>query len=499
MLYEGDIECIEKLLKTAKRIVKKGFSIGREPFEKRVQLWNETKENFDRYEDGECGKFLEDLDMHYRSTFDIALLILDRSFKINNEDFQCREYTDEEFEVYERIEKYNVFEIMSKNDIKKKVIVKDKNILNLFEEYYVHMDQWVEEIIENPDIRITVRYYLKKKWGSYKEKLNEAINELISELDWFRKLVRGWQEEAEARAEEMTGELKDGLEKKQYELEEKEQELQGIIEEIKGMKEKVDRGSRLVDMGEAKFYENNFIGRIKNKLQGEVDISGKKFVVESIKYYKDVDILKYAEDLADRDIRNLPENKYIIARLVEKKILGKKQEILLKAMFCGRTEKFAKYGIDTDPLELSDINPYLSEAMDIADNKKMLLCIASPTGFAKEVEERINGEEFHKNFLSIVSVCLVDMETGKLIINPYDQIAKNFKKICMLEIDKEKEAKTKKCVENMLIEKGHVSLIDAARICGDKKFIKKVFYDLESERGCRVRYIKDIGLVLVGR
>lgn len=483
-MYDGDFDCIENLLKPAKRVIKKSFSIEREPFEKRLQLWNEIKENFEKYEDGFCGKFLEDLDMHYRSTFDIALLMLDRSFRINNDDFQPKKYSDEEIEVYEKIEKYNVFEILSKDDIKKKVILKDENLINLFEEYYIHMDKWVEEVIENPYISPTIRSYLKRKWESYKEKLNDAINELVSELDWFRKLVSRWQEETKAIVEKMTSELKE--------------KMQRMIEEIKEMKEKVDKGSRLVDLGEAKFYENNFIGRIKSKLQKEIEVLGKKFVVESINDYKSIDVSKYKEYLSENDLKNLPENRYVEAILKEKKIFGKKQEILLKAIFCARTEKFAKYKFDTDPLELSDINPYLSEAMKNRDGK-MILCIASPTGFAKEVEEHINGEDFYKNFLSTASLCLIDMETGKLLINPYDELAKKFKKICMLEIDEEREEKLKKCIQDVLIEKGYISLTDATKLCGDKKLAKKAFYILEEEKGYRVRYVKDFGLVLVRR
>jgi len=129
--------------------------------------------------------------------------------------------------------------------------------------------------------------------------------------------------------------------------------------------------------------------------------------------------------------------------------------------------------------------------------EKMLLCIASPTGFSLQVREHMEGEDFHKNFLSTVSVCLIDMETGKLIINPHDEIAQDFKEIFMLEIDKEKMAKIKRCIEEKLIEKDYICLKDAIKLCGDKKLVKKVFYDFEDEKGYKVKYIRNVGLVLV--
>ncbi|HEC87999.1 MAG TPA: hypothetical protein ENI52_01635 [Thermoplasmata archaeon] len=504
MLWDGDVDKVKKLMKQAERVIKKGFAIAREPFEKRLQLWNEIKESYEKYQEGEYGKFLDDLDKHYRSRFEVALLILARAFIKNSEEFPpSHSYSQEEIETYERIEKYNVFEILTTDDIKKKIVAKDRNLLGLFEEYYVEMDRWADEIIENPEIRLELRYYLKDKWENYKNKINEAVNELIKELDWFRILINKWSQEtekiAEGKAEERIEEEMKKIEEERKQIEEEKEKLQKIIEEIRGMKEKIDEGSRFVELGEAKFYENNFIGRLKNKLRGEIEIDGKKFVVEDIKEEKIENVYKYAEKLDHIELKNLPENKCIIAKFVERKILRRGREIILKAIFCSRIGKLAHYKFDTDPLKLNEINPYFTETMDMAKGEQMILCIASPTGFAKEVEERIIGEDFHKNFISNFSVCLVDMETGKLLYNPHDELAKKLKRICMLETNEELVAKVKNCIEEMLVEKNHVTLDEAIKICGDKKLVKKVFYDLEDEKNYRVRYVKEIGLVLVGR
>lgn len=317
MVFDGDIECAKRLVNPAKKVINKGSSVAYEPFEKRVQLWNEIKQNLDSYEDGECGKLLDDLDRHYRSSFDVALLVLARSFKMKDEDFpQSQIFSDEELGIYERIEKYNVFEIISKDDIKKKVIAKDNNFLDLLEEYYVHMDEWVDETIDNSDMRLTLRYYLKKKWGEYKQKINQAVNELNREYDWLGTLINEWKIKAEAQIEQITGEKDD-------ELHEKEQDMQKVIDEIKGMKENIEKGSRFVEIGEAKFYEHNFIGRTKNKLHGKIEFSGQKYKVEDIKEYSEVDISKYLDKLSEKDIKNLPENKYVTAKLIPKKIFGK--------------------------------------------------------------------------------------------------------------------------------------------------------------------------------
>lgn len=488
MIYDGDIERAKKLINPAKKVIKKGSSVRYELFEKRVQLWNEIKQNQDTYEEGECGKILDDLDMLYRATFDFALLILARSFKEKDDDFPASQiFNDEEFEIYEKIEKYNVFEITTKNDIKKKVIAKDENLLELFEEYYAHMDKWVEETLDNSDMRLTLRYYLKKKWGEYKQKINDAVNDLIREYDWFRVLVANWGKKAESAALE--------TEEKPEELGEPE-ELEEL-EEPEELEEIIEDGPRFVELGEAKFYEHNFIGRTKNKLHGKIEFSGKKFKVEDIQEHSEADLSKYIENVSEKDIKNIPENKYVVAKLKPKKLFGK-ESIFLKAVFCGRVEKYAKYGLDTYPLELVDINPFISDAMDEARSERMLLCIASPTGFSKEVEEHIDGKEFHQNFLSVVSVCLVDLVTGKLIMNPHDKTAREFKEIFTLEIDEEKVAKAKGQIGEALIEKGGVRLDDFVKKHGYKKqIVEKAFYDLANEKDYVAEYQKEFGTLVL--
>ena len=152
MFDEGDIGCVKKLLLPAKRVLKTGPQIKYEALERRVELWNQIRTNFDRYQDGECGTFLKDLDSHFCSQFDAALVALAASVKANGESFDAiRIFSEEELGLYERIERYNVFEILTVNDIKKKLIQRDENLLGLLHDYYVEMDSWVDASLENFD------------------------------------------------------------------------------------------------------------------------------------------------------------------------------------------------------------------------------------------------------------------------------------------------------------------------------------------------------------
>lgn len=101
-MFRERIDCVERLLKPARKVLKLGKEINYYPFEKRVALWNEIRENYESYLDGSCGTFLSDLDMHIRSQFEASLLVLALSFKINKEDFKGVEmFNDKEFELYD--------------------------------------------------------------------------------------------------------------------------------------------------------------------------------------------------------------------------------------------------------------------------------------------------------------------------------------------------------------------------------------------------------------
>ena len=535
---EGDIDCVEELIKPAKRVIGERDSISYDPFEKRVSLWNRISENYDKYKDGVCGQFYPDLDSHFKSLFEISLLILADSFRNNGESFKAAErYTEKEIAAFKLIERYNYFEIYSINDIKKKVVAQDTSTLRLFKDFYV-VDRWLSQVLEDPSFKRFVRYYLKEKWRAYKDKLNEAMGSLIIELDWFRNLVVQWEKEARAYAEEelerairsMRQELIDEVSteiekvkdmesqiaKKEEELKEKEKELDAReetikkeIEELRLLKEKKEKGSRFVETGRAKQYELNFIGRMERKLTDEVKISGKSFKLEKLEEGREVDVSRYIGAktkigiLREKDVKNIPENRYVVAKLVERKLIGSKERYTLKAIFASRVDRYVERGFDTDPLELSDVNAYMVDARDEAKQmgETIVLCLASPTGFEEAVRDHVSSDEFYRNFLSrYLSVILIDLDANRMFYNPNDDVAKEFAKICEMEIDKEKMARVERCVKSAIDEevsiRGYAVLSDLTK-CGDEAIVRAVFYRVAEENNWKVKYVDGVGLVVM--
>jgi hypothetical protein len=189
MFKEGNRECIDKLLAPSRAVLDLGVSIRNEPYDKRQALWNEIKLNAGRYRNGECGKFLGDLNTVFSSSFDASLLLISLAFKQNNEQFEGEGYfSASEIEAYETIEKFGYFRILSKNEIAKKIRTKDEKTLTLLREYSVSVKPRIDNIISDATVRDSIRIYLKRQWDENTKKVGGAIASADFDLDWFASL-----------------------------------------------------------------------------------------------------------------------------------------------------------------------------------------------------------------------------------------------------------------------------------------------------------------------
>ncbi len=578
-LFDEDINCVKNLLKPSERVLNQELDVYVESYQKRTKLWLQIEENYDRYLDGECGKILSDLDQHIRSKFEVSLALLAWSFKKNGEFYEpaSRRYSDKELEALGRVLRYNVFEIYTIEDVMKRIMHRDNNILTLLREYHHGVDRWIEEVLNDPEIKLPLRYFLKKKWDSYKEKINEAIAEATRRFDWFRDFLTMVDEETEVvettyrrrldakdrqmeelrrsfekelkeirkeldkgsevekllrekeelkrqfeeekkriledigrmRDEEMKKMLKAELEKvkedvlasvkaiedeirqKEDDIKRREEEVAKKIREVTSLAEKVEKGSRFVRCDEARMMELNFIGRIKSKFMGDVKLLGRTFRVERVE--ENVTFDKTLLNLDERNLKNIPDNTVVNVVLKEKKLFGKGKEIKVKAVFLSRPERYAEIGFDTDPIELTDINSLLVDARN--ESGKVVLLVASPTGFEERIANYVNSNEFHKNYLSDVSLALLDLESGELIYNPHDKYAKAFEPILRLEIDTEVVAKVKKFIEDRIV-KGYVKFEE---VTGQfpSEVVKRAFHELAKEKRYTTKFIEGVGYVLV--
>lgn len=227
-MINEDPACIKKLSKPSKQVLDEGIFIGRESAEKRLGLWNKIRMNRDRFVDGECGEFLEDLDIHFRGIFDASLLCLALSFRKGDYPDITGIFTDREFNAYEHFERMRVIEIYSVEDLKKKILKKDSDVLEVLRNYYTFGDSAFEEIFESLEIRPSLRYFFNKRWTEIKKKINGAVSVLILESDYLVRLIGIWEAEGR-RIAEISGENE--RRKALDEIKSSEEELSGEIDE----------------------------------------------------------------------------------------------------------------------------------------------------------------------------------------------------------------------------------------------------------------------------
>lgn len=527
-MYSEDPACIRKLSASAKQVLEEGLFIGREPQEKRVGLWNEIRRNKDRFLNEECGVFFEDMDRHFKGVFDAALLCLSCTFSNNDEDIiSAREmFTPEEKDAFSMLENYRSIEIYSESDLKTKLIQKDRAVLDLFRRYYLFGNEKTDEIFESPKIRNSLKFYFHKKWSGLKKQIGTAASSLILEVDYLVLLIRYWEDESRRIADlsEENARLKaiDQIRRRETEflssLSEKDEQIKSYQNQLSSRDEKIrsmfagienrsDENSRYVTLGEAKRYEMNFIERIDQKFTGEITLENKKYLVKD----RYEEISRYAEgiraksNLDNTDRQNIPLNRRLKFLITEKKLFGKKDECLAFAAYLSRPEIFSQYGFDTQPLGLREVNAALDEMLHLSkqNGKKVILCLASPTGFDEACLSYIDSDTFCRNFSShYLSVCFMDIEKNQAFFNRNDSLMAEFSSLCNMELPCEAVMRIKgeiSSVISCLMGKNSWAEFDAviSETNGDFEIVKNLFYEYAAENQLRIKYVPDVGLVMM--
>ena len=331
---EGKTECVKELLKPAERVIKQGLDIYVDSFNRRERLWMQIEENYDRYLDGECGEFLRDLDTHFRAKFEGALAILAWSFWKNQELYPPaqRRYRDREIQAVERILKYNVFEIYSKDDIMKKIMHRDNDVLSLLREYYHGVDRWIEEVLNDPEVKLPLRQFLKHKWDSYKGKVNAALSEAITRFDWFRDFLF----EAEKEKETVERIYRKKLEEKEEEIQNLRNEIRELIRSFEDEKRELMRRMEL-----AKAEEIEKLKREKEELIRQFELERQR-LIEDISRMKDEEVRRELEEQlkrAQEEMLKTVEEMEEQIRRKEEELRRKEEELKRKELELSQKEK----------------------------------------------------------------------------------------------------------------------------------------------------------------
>ena len=167
MFGDGDLKCIEHLLKPAKSIIESGNVMSRRRDDERTGLLDYIRTNYAEFENRKCGNFDKTLDRHFRSQFEAALLTLAVSFHRNGEEqVEANIFTEEELLLYELIERYQV--LPSKKELMNILISPEGGGSEFLNVHYRYIDGMILDACSRPGaVNPHLQHFLKSRWNKY--------------------------------------------------------------------------------------------------------------------------------------------------------------------------------------------------------------------------------------------------------------------------------------------------------------------------------------------
>jgi predicted transcriptional regulator len=509
MTKQGDFKCLVELLKPTRRVNDNDLQTLRvKEIGERVQLWTRIKKNQEKYENGECGEFDAETHQNIMASFIMAQLRLAATFSMNHEEVvgAGKLFTQAEIDAVTKLEKYNIFDIKSSEDVLNEIRRGDESTLICIRNYMREMEDSLEKVLQNPEIKRPVKLAIKETMKKRLQVFEAGVAEFNKRLS---------DEIARAKDQQAFDEKQQEIEAREEMVKEKENELEAQRERLRKIEQGMEEAgeSRFVTRAEAKYMELNYIGRFDTKattfpLTISSPIEGKEYRISSwSKHFRFSERewmeKEFAGILPSAEIdREMPCSQRSVYSVTKKKhILSGKEErkVVVEAVAFNHLDAYAEVGYDRRPLSLEEFTGILSKSIDNAEmgNYFHVIGIASPTGISEKIREYHQSEDFHRRFISrYVSVCLVDPTTGEIIYNPADPNISRFVDLFKPEFDLEKVERLKNFIADKLSVADHIVLEDVAEETGDDRaLVKKAFYDLEKE-GYRLRYIDDVGFVL---
>ena len=329
---------------------------------------------------------------------------------MNQEEVSSAEklFTQTEIELMKKLEKYNIFDIKTKEDVISEIRRGCKTTISYIKEYIDEMQGDIDKVLNNPEIKLPVRFAIKHIMNKRLEVLQVGVSELIrSEPTVLIKEI-----EAERKVEEESRKIleikADEFERKKAELElekqkviEKRDEIEEILKQINTSEEDL---LRIVEKDEARFYELNFIGRFDIKMHNfplkiYSPIENKTFEIKS---WQEDSHLKLSEKEANASMPQNLSSRYVIVEKKYKFFGEKVKRVIIEAISLNHLNEYENYGFDVNKATLAEFLELINKFIDSAEFGKYLhvIGIASPTGWEDKVVKEINSSDFAHNYVS---------------------------------------------------------------------------------------------------
>lgn len=179
--------------------------------------------------------------------------------------------------------------------------------------------------------------------------------------------------------------------------------------------------------------------------------------------------------------------------------LSRETETVIEAAVFSHLDAYATNGFDGAPADLDDLLTYVNQSVYEAETEDMrvLLGIASPTGWTDAVRERIATDDISRTrFSRHVSIVLVDLQDGSLVYDESDPVARENSALFELPLDDDRVEACVADIEDRFEDVGFASdMIALGELVSDGGYdphiVKRAFGRFSDQPGYSQQYIDD--------
>ena len=220
----------DRVLKVVERVLRYDLErLKRTPEIKRIELYNETSENLERFET-ECITMPVDIYNDASSRFALARLLLATSSWVNREDNPMTSgFGENELKLARDFERYHIFDILTIDEAVEKIARKKEGLYELITDYYELGYANLDTLLDDPTILKDLKIAFKNRYMTVQHKIEKITFGCIERygLSWLKSGILVKVAESEAMRERVIAEG----EQRMRELESRLTEFESIDDE----------------------------------------------------------------------------------------------------------------------------------------------------------------------------------------------------------------------------------------------------------------------------
>ncbi|MHC1610483.1 MAG: hypothetical protein ACXQTW_02610, partial [Candidatus Methanospirareceae archaeon] len=194
----------DRVLKVVERVLRYDLErLKRTPEIKRIELYNETSENLERFET-ECITMPADIYNDASSRFALARLLLATSSWVNQEDNPMTSgFEENELKLARDFERYHIFDILTIDEAVEKIARKKEGLYELITDYYELGYANLDTLLDDPTILKDLKIAFKNRYMKVQHKIEKITFGCIERygLSWLKSGILVKVEESEAMRE----------------------------------------------------------------------------------------------------------------------------------------------------------------------------------------------------------------------------------------------------------------------------------------------------------